>query len=70
MPRKKGGMSKAQAGRMGGLVTKSRYGSGYYSRIGKKGGSPGGKRTLERHGSAHFKRIGAKGGNAKARRGK
>ena len=62
----KGKMSKAQAGRKGGNVTKARYGSGYYSTIGKKGASKGGKKTKERHGTAFFKSIGKKGGNAKA----
>lgn len=61
-------MTKVQAGRKGGLVTKSRYGSGYYSRIGKKGASKGGNTTKQRHGSAFFARIGAAGGRAKARK--
>ena len=63
-------MSKAQAGRLGGMATKSRHGSGFYSRIGKKGGSPGGRATLSKYGRDHFARIGAKGGRAKASRGK
>ena len=61
-------MSKAQAGRKGGLTTKGRYGSGYYSRIGKKGASKGGNATKSRHGSAFFSKIGRQGGNAKAGR--
>lgn len=56
------GMTKAEAGRLGGLATKARYGKGYYSRIGKMGGRKGGLKTKSRHGSAHFKRIGRKGG--------
>jgi len=63
-----GKMSKAQAGRKGGLVTKSRGGSTYYSRIGKKGASKGGNRTKQRHGTPFFKKIGAQGGRAKARK--
>jgi hypothetical protein len=58
-------MSKAQAGRKGGLTTKGRYGSGYYSRIGKKGASKGGNATKARHGSGFFSQIGAKGGRAR-----
>jgi len=58
-------MSKAAAGRLGGLTTNARHGSGHFSRIGKKGGSPGGKKTLERYGRKHFVRIGKKGGEAK-----
>ena len=63
-------MSKAQAGRIGGNATKSKYGSPYYSRIGKKGASAGGKTTKARYGSAHFKKIGSIGGRATARRHK
>lgn len=59
-------MSHAEAGRKGGLSTKSRHGAGFYSQIGQKGASKGGKRTLERHGVDHFREIGRKGGNAKA----
>ncbi len=61
-------LSRAQAGRKGGLTTKSRHGSGFYSSIGRKGARKGGKRTLERHGVDHFRQIGKKGGNAKAAR--
>jgi hypothetical protein len=57
-----GKMSKAEAGRLGGLATKSRYGSGYYSRIGKKGASKGGRKTKERYGTSHLAYIGSKGG--------
>lgn len=56
-------MSKAEAGRLGGLQTKSRYGSGYYARIGHKGGSKGGNKTKSRYGTDFFRKIGAKGGS-------
>jgi len=61
------GMTKRQAGRLGGLATRSRHGSGYYARIGRMGASKGGKATLANHGVAHFRRIGEMGGRAKAR---
>jgi hypothetical protein len=59
-----GKMTKAQAGRKGGLATKSRHGSGYFAKIGRKGGLVGGKVTKARHGTSHFKRIGSKGGRS------
>ena len=55
-----GGMTVAEAGRMGGKLVSEKYGSEFYERIGKKGGSS----TAERYGSEFFGRIGAKGGKA------
>jgi len=55
-------MSKSEAGRIGGLQTKSRYGSGFYARIGRKGGGRGGNKTKARYGTEHFRIIGRKGG--------
>jgi len=64
----------------GGKSVKAKYGSDYYSQLGKKGGAAvketygsehyseigkkGGTVTSERYGSEHYARIGAKGGNA------
>ena len=66
--------------RHGGEATKAKYGTEYYSRLGKKGGAvvketygpdhyseigtKGGAVTNERHGNEHYSRIGAMGGNA------
>jgi hypothetical protein len=61
-------MTKAQAGRLGGLATKNKYGNRHFSTIGKKGASKGGKSTQARHGTVFFRQIGAKGGRAKAAR--
>ncbi len=57
-----GKMTKAEAGRLGGLKTKSRYGSTFFSAIGKKGGSKGGKKILSLYGKGHMREIGRKGG--------
>ena len=53
-----GGMTVAEAGRMGGRLVSEKYGPEFYERIGKKGGST----TAERYGSEFFGKIGAKGG--------
>ena len=61
MARKQGGgMTVAEAGRMGGRLVSEKYGPEFYEKIGKKGGSS----TAERYGSEFFGRIGRKGGKA------
>src|SRR5881409_3525262 len=55
-----GGMTVAEAGRMGGRLVSEKYGSEFYEKIGKKGGSS----TAERYGPDFFGRIGRKGGKA------
>ncbi len=73
-----GGMTVAEAGRMGGKLVSEKYGSEFYKGIGKKGGSStaerygpeffgkigrkGGKAVSEKYGAAHFERIGRRGG--------
>jgi general stress protein YciG len=73
-----GGMTVAEAGRMGGKLVSEKYGSEFYERIGKKGGSStaerygpdffgkigrkGGKAVSEKYGPGHFERIGRRGG--------
>src|SRR5260221_2531038 len=55
-----GGMTVAEAGRMGGKLVSEKYGPEFYEKIGKKGGSS----TAERYGAEFFGRIGRKGGKA------
>ena len=55
-----GGMTVAEAGRMGGKLVSEKYGSEFYKGIGKKGGSS----TAERYGAEFFGKIGRKGGQA------
>jgi general stress protein YciG len=55
-----GGMTVAEAGRMGGKLVSEKYGAEFYEKIGKKGGSS----TAERYGSEFFGKIGRKGGKA------
>src|SRR5437763_16652788 len=55
-----GGMTVAEAGRMGGKLVSEKYGAELYKGIGKKGGSS----TAERYGPEFFGRIGRKGGKA------
>ena len=73
-----GGMTVAEAGRMGGKLVSEKYGAEFYERIGKKGGSStaerygpeffgkigrkGGKAVSEKYGAGHFERIGRRGG--------
>ena len=73
-----GGMTVAEAGRMGGKLVSEKYGPEFYKGIGKKGGSStaerygpeffgrigrkGGKAVSEKYGAGHFERIGRKGG--------
>jgi general stress protein YciG len=56
-------MSKAEAGRKGGLSTKERYGDRHFSEIGKMGGRKGGESTKQRYGIEFYQRIGKKGGS-------
>jgi uncharacterized protein len=55
-----GGMTVAEAGRMGGKLVSEKYGAEFYEKIGKKGGSS----TAERYGAEFFGKIGRKGGKA------
>src|SRR5579859_4505292 len=55
-----GGMTVAEAGRMGGKLVSEKYGADLYEKIGKKGGSS----TAERYGPEFFGKIGRKGGKA------
>jgi hypothetical protein len=57
-------LTKAEAGRLGGLRTKQRHGSEHYRRAGQLGA----KTTLERHGVEHMAQIGRKGFRALAGR--
>ena len=73
-----GGMTVAEAGRMGGKLVSEKYSAEFYERIGKKGGSStaerygpeffgkigrkGGKAVSEKYGAGHFERIGRRGG--------
>lgn len=59
-PRK---MSRAEAGRKGGLRTKERHGQDYFGRIGRMGGKKGGESTKERYGVEFYRTIGRKGGS-------
>lgn len=59
-PRK---MSRAEAGRKGGLVTKQRHGENYFSEIGRLGGKKGGETTKQKYGIEFFQEIGRKGGS-------
>jgi general stress protein YciG len=56
-------MSRAEAGRKGGLTTKRRYGPDFYQEIGRKGGKKGGLTTKRRYGVEFYQRIGRKGGS-------
>lgn len=59
-PRK---MTRAEAGRKGGLSTKKRYGEDYFSEIGRMGGKKGGESTKRRYGVEFYQEIGRKGGS-------
>lgn len=56
-------MTRAEAGRKGGLTTKKRYGDEFFGRIGKIGGKKGGDTTKKRYGIEFYQRIGRKGGS-------
>lgn len=55
-------MSRAEAGKKGGLATKKKYGSEFYSAIGKTGGKKGGATTKKKYGTEFYQKIGRKGG--------
>lgn len=59
-PRK---MTRAEAGRKGGLRTKERHGDDYFGRIGRLGGKKGGESTKQRYGVEFYRSIGRKGGS-------
>jgi general stress protein YciG len=56
-------MTRADAGRKGGLSTKQRYGPGFFQEIGRKGGKKGGLTTKRRYGPDFYRIIGRKGGS-------
>ena len=56
-------MSRAEAGRKGGLTTKQRYGADFFGKIGKIGGKKGGDTTKRRYGVEFYQQIGRKGGS-------
>ncbi len=56
-------MTRADAGRKGGLTTKQRYGADFYQQIGRKGGKKGGLTTKQRYGVEFYQKIGRKGGS-------
>ena len=56
-------MSRAEAGRKGGLTTKRRYGDEFFGRIGRIGGKKGGDTTKRRYGVEFYQQIGRKGGS-------
>ena len=57
-------MSRAEAGRKGGMSTKQRYGGEHFSRIGRLGGKKGGESTKRRYGVEFYQKIGRKGGSS------
>jgi uncharacterized protein len=58
-----GKMSRAEAGRKGGLTTKTRHGPEFFGRIGRIGGKKGGDTTKKRYGIEFYQTIGRKGGS-------
>jgi len=56
-------MSRAEAGRKGGLTTKQRYGEDFFGKIGRIGGKKGGETTKKRYGVEFYQQIGRKGGS-------
>lgn len=56
-------MTRAEAGRKGGLRTKERHGQDYFGRIGRLGGKKGGEATKQRYGVEFYRSIGRKGGS-------
>ena len=65
MPERK--MSRAEAGRKGGLTTKQRYGGEFFGKIGREGGKKGGDTTKRRYGVEFYQEIGRKGGSRSGR---
>ena len=63
MPETESRMTRADAGRKGGLTTKQRYGPDFFQEIGRKGGKKGGLTTKERYGADFYRTIGRKGGS-------
>jgi hypothetical protein len=57
-------MTKAEAGRLGGLQTKQKHGSAHFQQAGRKGGHA----THEAHGTKHMAAIGRRGFSALAGR--
>jgi general stress protein YciG len=56
-------MTRAEAGRKGGLTTKQRYGEEFFGKIGRIGGKKGGDTTKKRYGIEFYQQIGRKGGS-------
>ena len=56
-------MTRAEAGRKGGLSTKKKYGPNFYQEIGRMGGKKGGRTTKQRYGVEFYQQIGRKGGS-------
>jgi general stress protein YciG len=56
-------MTRAEAGRKGGLTTKQRHGEEFFGRIGRIGGKKGGDTTKKRYGVEFYQQIGRKGGS-------
>ncbi len=63
MPGTNNKMSRAEAGRKGGMTTKARYGDDFYGKIGRIGGKKGGDTTKRRYGVEFYQKIGRKGGS-------
>jgi len=55
-------MSRAEAGRKGGLTTKRSSGGEVFRKIGKIGGKKGGDTTKRRYSVEFYQKIGRKGG--------
>jgi hypothetical protein len=62
IPMSKQKLTRAEAGRLGGLKTKQRHGSEHFRRAGHLGAQA----TLDRHGAQHMAAIGRKGFSALA----
>ena len=59
---KRGPEPGSQKAKRGGHAVREKYGSEFYSKIGKLGGKKGGESTKRRQGSEFYSRIGKKGG--------
>src|SRR2546423_15471842 len=60
-------MSRAEAGRKGGLTTKRRYGDEFFGKIGKIGGEKGGDNPKSRYGGGVYQKNGRNGGSREPR---